>query len=77
VEEREKVEILTLMEAAQLLFMASIPGFAERKSCLCTFYAILTSSLFLQPLKGCQLSLQQIEEGKVLKIRYSLGNYLV
>ena len=49
VEEWEKVEFWTTMEAAQLLFMASIPDFAERKGCLCTYYAVLTSSLFLQP----------------------------
>jgi hypothetical protein len=58
VEEWDKVEFWTSVEAAQMLFMASIPGFAERK--------------------GCLLSLQQIKEGKVLKIRYTVENcYLV
>ena len=58
-------------------------GFCREKRLLvyilcCTHELTLLAASAFAAFKGCLLSLQQIEEGKVVKIRYTLGNcYLV
>ena len=58
-------------------------GFCREKRLLvyilcCTHELTLLAASAFAAFEGCLLSLQQIEEGKVLKIRYTLGNrYLV
>ena len=59
-------------------------GFCREKRLLvyilvcCTHELTLLAASAFAAFKGCLLSLQQIEEGKVVKIRCTLGNrYLV
>ena len=58
-------------------------GFCKEKRILvyillcCTHELTLLAASAFAAFEGCLLSLQQIEECKVLKIRYTLVNYLV
>ena len=85
-EEWEKVEFWTSLGGGPTAFHGLNTGFCREKRLLvyilcCTHELTLLAASAFAAFEGCLLSLQQIEEGKVLKIRYqwyTLGNrYLV
>ena len=83
-EEWEKVEFWTSLGGGPTAFHGLNTGFCKEKRLLvyilvcCTHELTLLAASAFAVFEGCQLSLEQIKEGKVLKIRYSLENcYLV